>query len=173
MAKIILVNQMLDTGDEKWNKHSCGICALKMLMVFKKPELQNIPVMTLLNQALNVNGYVEDIGWRHQALVDVAALYGMSLSFQKEFFDTPEKKKEGIKVINEKLMLAPIAASVLKEFNIPNSAHLVVVEGLVKIGPFVRGYRIVDPYPGNRGNRYVVSRAGFLNGWRGGILWLK
>lgn len=172
MVKVILVNQLLDTDDENWSHHSCGICVLKMLMVFKKPELRDIPVKTLIGQALERNGYIQNVGWKHQALIEVAALYGVPMDFQKEFFSTPEKKKEGIKIINEKLATGPVAVSVFKEFNISNNAHLVVIEGLSKIGPFVTGYKIADPFPGARGNRYTVSKNEFLNGWRGGLLWI-
>lgn len=173
MSKVILVNQMLDTGDDAWSKYSCGLCVLKMLMVFKKPELQNIPVKTMIDQAVERNGYIENIGWRHQVLVDLAALYGIPIEFQKEFFNTPERKKEGIKIISKKLKSGlPVAVSVLMEFSVPNSAHLVVVDGLKKVGPFIVGYKIVDPYPGKRGNRYVISKKEFLSGWRGGMLWL-
>jgi len=174
MSRISLVNQMTDTGDESWSKRSCGICAIKMLMVFKKPELQNVPIMTLLSQAFNAGGYIENVGWKHKALVDLAASYGVPTDFQKGFFDTPEKKKTGIKVINKKLNSGlPIAASVLKEFNVPNSTHLVVVEDLAKFGPFVVGYKIIDPYSGKRGNTYTVSKKEFLTGWRGGMIYLK
>lgn len=173
MSKIHLVDQTIDTGDENWNKYSCGVCVIKMLMVFKKPELQSISIKTLIDQALERDGYIDKVGWKHQILVDVAALYGVPMNFQKEFFNTPEKKKEGIKIINNKIKSGlPIAVSVLNGFNIPGSAHLVVIEGLVKLGPFVRGYRVVDPYPGKRGNRYAVSKKEFLAGWRGGMIWL-
>ena len=177
MIKARLVNiidQIIDTGDDKWNKYSCGICVLKMLMVFRKPEFKDLSVMTLLNQALERNGYIGNVGWKHQVLVDIAALYGVPMSFQKEFFNTPAKKKIGIKIINEKLNSGlPVAASVLREFKVSDSAHLVVIEGLLKLGPFVRGYKIVDPYPGKRGNRYMVSKKEFLTGWRGGMIYLK
>ena len=173
MNNILVINQLTDTGDENWRHRSCGICVLRMLMAFRKPELQNVPVTTLLNQALEMGGYMENVGWKHQTLVDLADKYGIPMDFQKEFFDTPEKKKTGIKIINEKLRSGmPIAVSVLKEFNIPNSAHLVVVEGLSKIGPLILGYKVVDSHPGKRGNRYTVSKKEFLTGWRGGMLWL-
>jgi hypothetical protein len=174
-ARLInLINQITDTGDENWNKYSCGICVLKMLMVFKRPELQDIPIMTLINQTLERDGYIKNVGWKHQTLVDLAAIYGVTMDFRKEFFNTMEKKKQGIKIVNEKVDSGlPVVVSVLKEFNIPNSAHLVVVEGLLKLRPFVRGYKIVDPYPGKRGNRYVVSKKEFLVGWRGGMIWLQ
>lgn len=174
MNKVVLVNQLFDTGDENWSSRSCGICVLKMLAVFKRPELKNVPVMTLLNHALERNGYIENVGWRHQVLVDVAALYSVPLDFQKDFFNTPEKKKIGVKIVNEKLRSGtPVAVSVLKEFSIKDSAHLVVIKGFAKLGPFVRGYKIVDSYPGKRGNRYTISKKEFLAGWRGGMIWLK
>ena len=174
MPEAQLTNQLTDTGDEEWSRRSCGICVLKILMVFRKPELQNVPIMTLLNQAFEKGGYMENVGWKHQALIDLAALYGVPIGFQKEFFDTPEKKKEGIKIVNEKVKNGlPVAASVLKEFSLPNTAHLVVIESLHKAGPFGLGYRIADPYPGQRGNKYTVSKKEFLAGWRGGMLWLK
>ena len=169
-----IINQIIDTGDDKWNKYSCGICVLKMLMVFRKPEFKDLSVMTLLNQALERNGYIENVGWKHQILVDVAALYGVPMSFQKEFFNTPAKKKIGIKIINEKLNSGlPVAVSVLREFNVSDSTHLVIAEGLAKVGPFIRGYIIADPHPGRRGNRYTVSKKEFLAGWRGGMIYLN
>ena len=168
MSKVILINQILDTSDEEWRKYSCGICVLKMLMVFRKPELQAVSVKTLIGQALEKDGYVEKVGWKHQALTDLAALYGVPMGFQKEFFNTSEKKKEGIRAINSKINLGlPVAVSVLRDFNTPNTAHLVVVEGLKRAE-----YMIVDPYPGKRGNRYKVSRKEFLAGWRGGLIHL-
>lgn len=174
MNKIRLVNQVLDTGDDAWSKYSCGICVAKMLMSFQKPELADIPIMTLLKRAFEKGGYIENIGWRHQALVNLVALYNVPMDFQKVFFDTQEKKNIGIKLINKKLDSGmPVAVSVLKEFDIPDSAHLVIVDGFYKIGPFIRGYKIVDPYPGCRGNRYKVSKNEFLKGWRGGMIWLQ
>lgn len=174
MNKVTLVNQTLDTGDDAWGKYSCGICVLKMLMVFRKPELHSVSVKTLIDQALERKGYIENIGWRHQTLIDLAGLYGVPMGFQKEFFNTPERKKEGIKIISKKLKSGlPVAASVLREFSISNSAHLVLINGLAKVGPFVTGYKIVDSYPGRRGNRYTVSKKEFLSGWRGGMIWLR
>jgi len=174
MNKVHLINQIADTGDAGWSRRSCGICVLKMLIVFRRPELKDIPIMTLINQALEKGGYIENVGWKHQVLVDLAAQYGVPMDFQKEFFNTPEKKKVGIKVVNEKIRSGlPVAVSVLREFKMPDSAHLVVVEGLVKLGPFIRGYKIADPYPGKRGNRYTVSKKEFLAGWRGGMIWIK
>lgn len=171
--KVDLINQTTDTGDEKWSRNSCGICAIKMLMVFKKPELTDVPIMTLVNQALEMDGYIENVGWKHQVLVDLAGRYGVAADFQKDFYNTPEKKKVGIKFINEKLKTGtPVAVSILKEFNIPRSAHLVVIEGPVKFGPFIRGYKIVDSHPGERGNRYTVSKKELLAAWRGGMIWL-
>ena len=174
MAEVKLVNQITDAGDESWSKHSCGICVIKMLMVFKNQKFQSIPIMTLLSQAFNAGGYIENVGWKHQILVDVAALYGVPMSFQKEFFNTPAKKKIGIKIINEKLNSGlPVAVSVLREFNVSDSTHLVIAEGLAKVGPFIRGYIIADPHPGRRGNRYTVSKKEFLAGWRGGMIYLN
>ena len=172
--KIKLVNQIFDTGDEYWAKYSCGICVLKMLMAFKKPELRDVPVKSLIDQALGSGGYIENVGWRHQALVDLAAFYGVSMDFQKEFFKTQEKKKEGIKFVNKILKSGlPMAVSVVKEFNLPSTAHLVVVESVKGFGPLVLGYRIVDPYPGERGNVYTVSKKEFLFGWPATIIYFK
>ena len=171
---LLPINQTSDTGDNEWDSRSCGICVLKMLMVFKKPEIQSVPIMTLLNQALEMSGYIDGIGWRHQALADLAAKYGVELGFQKFFFDTPDKKKEGIKIVNNKLRSGePVAVSVLKEFDIPKTAHLVVVAGFSKIWFFVWGYKIIDSYSGRRGNIYSVSKKEFLAGWRGGLIYFK
>lgn len=167
-----LVDQHRDTEDDNWKIKSCGVCIAKMLMAFKKNELRGIPIMTLIHKGLDFGGYLEGIGWRHQALVDLAGAYGINLRFQKEFFRTFEEKEKGMNLIDQELELGrPVAVSIYRDFNTTNGAHLVIVNGLRQTANQEAMYHIQDPDHRDRGNNFYVSRAEFIQGWRGGMIW--
>lgn len=60
-----------------WAWRSCGIACLKMILdTFGRKH----SLMTLINQALEENGYLfkRDLGWRHRTLISLAKKYGLS-----------------------------------------------------------------------------------------------
>lgn len=172
--KLPLVSQFKETKNAKWKHYTCGICAIKMLMSFKKPENIKISVMEMVKKTLSKNGYIESVGWRHSALVWLASQYGVKLNFQKLFPKTKKDKTRGLKFIERNIKnLKPVIVSVFRELNPKNGGHLVVINGTRSNTRGIAGYYIQDPDHRFKGNNYFVTKKEFLNGWRGGMIWLK
>ncbi len=173
LLNLPLVNQKTDTEDPKWAEKTCGVCSLKMLLGYLDPKFNKIKVMSLVKKGLQKGGFIEKIGWKHSALVDLADDYGVKISFQKKFLKTPDERKKGLVFIEKNIRnRKPIIVSAFYDFNPHGGGHLVVVNGIRISGKRVTGFHIQDPYPAKRGNNYFVAKKEFLKGWRGGMLWL-
>jgi hypothetical protein len=173
IISIHYINQLTDTKDEFWKDKSCGICSIQMLISFKKPEVVKVPVMELLDRCKEIGGYMENVGWRHDALVKLAKEYGVDADYQKVFYGREKTKEEGLRFIDKKLLKGePVMASICFAFDPSKGGHLVIINGYEKEGKDITGYHILDPYPNKRGSEYMVSQDEFLRGWRGGLIWL-
>ncbi|MBI2064132.1 MAG: hypothetical protein HYT66_00225 [Candidatus Yanofskybacteria bacterium] len=173
IIKIPLVSHTKDTGNKEWASRSCAICALKMVMGWKKPGLMDIPVMKLVKNGLEAGGYLKEVGWKHKVLVDIAGRYGVGMAFIEKFFRTKTQKTKGLGMINKKLAAGePVLVSVFYKFNKDNGGHIVVLNGLRKNKNRITGYFIQDPEPGFRGANYFVSKEEFSDNWRGGLIYL-
>lgn len=172
IIKVPLVNQIKETGNKKWVHQTCAICVLKMILIWKKPKLAKVKIMDLVKRGLKMDGYMEKIGWKHQALVDIASKYGLKL--KREFEKTKTGKIRLNSKINKEIINGrPVVASIFYKLNKMNGGHMVVINGLQKKGNTVTGYYIQDPDPRFRGNNYFVAKKEFIKGWRGGMLYLK
>ena len=49
----------------------------------------NTSVMDLVKMGLAKDGYLENIGWKHSAIVELANDFGLELQYAKRFFYTP------------------------------------------------------------------------------------
>ncbi len=60
-----------------WAWRGCGITCLLMILKSLKRVNKKMTIMDLINQALKIDGYIfkNDLGWRHQALVQLAQKY--------------------------------------------------------------------------------------------------
>lgn len=169
IIKVPLVDQIKDTGDESWAQKCCAICSLKMLMAFKDTELLSKPVMELIRDGLNMEGYNPAYGWRHKALVDIAAKYGIKINFQEKFFYTSEEKEKGIAIIDSNIEKGlPVMVSIFWGLNPERGGHIVLINGRND-----EGYHIQDPDHRFRGNNYFLTKKEFKNAWRGGLLWFE
>jgi len=174
LINLPLVNQKTDTGDKKWANKTCGVCSLKMVLGYLNPKHKKLKVMSLVKKGLKKGGYMKNIGWKHSALVDLAADYGVKMRFQKIFLKKKKEKEGGLKFIIKNIKRGkPVIASVHYGFNPRRNGHLVAVNGVRISGKRVFGFYIQDPYPTKKGNNYFVTKAEFLKGWRGGMIWLK
>lgn len=172
ILRIPLVNQTMDTDNKEWASRSCAICALKMIIGWKNPGLMETPVMALVKNGLEADGYLENIGWKHKVLVDLAGCYGVKMSFVEKFFRTKTQKTKGLGMVNKKLIAGePVLVSVFYKFNKDNGGHVVVLHGLRKNKNRIRGYFIQDPEPSFRGANYFVPKAEFSDNWRGGLIY--
>lgn len=179
MAKDIIIEgiplvDQLEASDKFWKYRACGVATLKMMLVYQNKDLNRISLDELIREGVELGAYVEDVGWRHQGLVDLAQKYGVSLTFQKEFFKTEKDKTKGLKIINKGLRSKrPVAVSVHPGFNGQKDSHLLLIAGMRLKNKLATGYHIRDPFEGIRGHKYFVTKKEFLDGWRGGMIWLK
>lgn len=173
VIKIPLVDQRKHTKSKKWAGKSCAICSVKMLMTFDNGEHIDVPVMTLVNEARKMGGYLKGIGWRHHSLVKLAENYGLKLNFVKKFFKTEREKFKGLKIIEKNILKGkPVAVSLFYKLNPKKGGHVVVINGLKKKEELVLGYHIQDPDSKFRGNNYFLDKKEFTAGWRGGMIYL-
>lgn len=172
IIKIPLVDQRKHTRNKKWAGKTCAICSVKMLMTFENQEHIEIPVMTLVNEARKLGGYIQGVGWKHKSLVKLARRYGVKLTFAKKFFKTDIQKLKGLKMAGRSILKGrPVAISLFYKLDPKNGGHVAVINGLKKDKNLVLGYHIQDPDPGFRGSNYYLSRKELLSGWRGGMIW--
>ena len=157
----------------EWASRACAICSLWMLLKWHKPELGISPA-ELLSEGLAINGYLENIGWKHGAIVELAEKHGLALDYAKKFFYSVEEKETGLKFIAEKLESGqPVIASIFHELNHAKGGHMVVLNGIKMFSGAIIGFDIQDPDPHWRGYNYFLTRQEFLDGWRGGVIWPK
>jgi len=173
IIELPLVDQRKETKNKKWAHRTCAICSLKMVMAWKNKKLGKVPVMELVNKGLEMDGYINNIGWKHKALVDIAGRYGVEISFIEKFFRTKTQKTKGLGMINKKLAAGePVLVSVFYKFKKKNGGHIVVLNGLRKDRNRVMGYFTQDPDAKFKGSNYFLSTKEFRAYWRGGLIYL-
>ncbi len=171
IIEMSLVNQRRDTHDKKWAGKTCAICCLKMVLTFKNKKYSDLEIMDLVRKGLLLDGYINEVGWKHKVLVELAKKYGVNMKFQKLFFYSSEEKLKGLGIINGNILKKrPVIVSVLNKKR--NGGHMVVINGLRKNGRAVEGYSILDPDFKDK-TAYFVTKDDFINNWRGGLILLK
>lgn len=171
---IPLVDQFKDNKDKKWKKKSCAICSAKMLIVFSNKNLAEIEIGQLINEAVKMGGYLEDIGWKHKTITDLAKKYGVKLKFIKKFPKTVKEKTRWLNKLGKSINNGkPVAVSIYHKLNKNNGGHMVVVNGVRRKNKVVIGYHIQDPDKSFGGNNYYLSKDKFLLGWRGGMIYFS
>lgn len=164
-------DQFNQTHDPEWAHRMCAICSLHMLLKHHNPEFSVSPA-GLLEQGLAANAYLENIGWKHAGVVQLAAVHGLPLQYAQRFFYTPEEKEVGLKLINQNLKNnQPVMVSVFHELNPSKAGHMVVIHGLQEFNATTIGYHIQDPDSRWRGHNYFLTRQEFIDGWRGGLIY--
>lgn len=157
--------------DESWASRMCAPCSLWMLLKHRDPAFAQTPLQ-LRDQLIEKNGYLENIGFKHQAIAELAEQYGLPLTYAKRFFYTPEEKEEGMKVIGQNLKHGqPVIVSMYSHHNPARSSHLIVIHGMQEYQDKVIGYYIQSSDATFRGHNYFVAREEFIANWRGGLIY--
>lgn len=165
--KLPLCNQHDAEHDSEWTHRMCAVCSLWMLLKLHNPEL-DVSVMDLVKKGLAKDGYLENIGWKHLAIVELAKDFGLELQYAKKFFYTLEEKEFGLLIINRNLENGqPVMVSI----HHPKDSHMLVVHGLKESEDKVVGYYIQDPDGRVHSHNYFLSKQEFLSSWRGGLIY--
>lgn len=164
-------NQFDAAHDTEWANKICAICSIWMLLKLHNSSF-DVSVMDLTKKLLADGGYLENIGWKHASLVDLAGEYGLKLQYARMFFYSPEQKEEGSKIIAANLRNRhPVIASVFMHMNPSKGGHMVVVHGFQEFNGQTIGYYIQDPDSRFKGHNYFLTKEEFFAGWRGGLIY--
>jgi len=124
VRRVPFYSQFADITSPVWQKRSCGIASAAMLIEHYKPEAV-ASVDALLAEGRARGGYIDNVGWKHRTLVELAqirGLYGRAYDFAQSSMS--HAYNELVAALAE----GPVMASVHYEFN-PMSVipHLVVI----------------------------------------------
>jgi hypothetical protein len=159
--------------DLEWAPRACAICSLWMILKGHDPQFALSPEQ-LLQEGIAAGGYIQNVGWSHRAITELAGRHGLNMEYAQKFFYTSDEKEAGMDFIAERLGVGmPVIASIFHELNPAKGGHMVVVRGIKKFGGAIIGFDIQDPDPTWRGPRYFLNREEFVSGWRGGLIWPK
>lgn len=167
LIKLPICNQHDAENDLQWSHRICAICSLWMLLKLHDSDF-NVSVMDLVKTGLAKDGYIEKVGWKHAAIVDLARDFGLELQYAKKFFYTPEEKEAGLLIINCNIENGqPVLVSVHGSQN----SHMLIVHGFKKSEDKIIGYCIQDPDGRVHGHNYFLTKKEFLSNWRGGLIY--
>lgn len=119
-------SQFRDIDSVEWQKLSCGIASLAMLIEFYKPG--TVIINALLKEGITTGAYLYDVGWKHEGLVALADNYGL----KGAAYDLTNLNIDNAFVKFEKyLKQGPAIASVHYKLDPKNPIpHLIVVNGI-------------------------------------------
>jgi predicted double-glycine peptidase len=147
-------SQFTDISRPEWRKVGCGIASLAMVIDY---YTDSVSVDTLLQTGIARNAYLDNAGWIHAGLIDLASdhgLTGQSVSL------AGLSKGSAFTELKEVLAEGPVMASVHYTFEPTNPIpHLVVInevkDGLVYYN---------DPAEPTGGGSLTIDK--FLAGWK-------
>lgn len=172
-------SQYLDVKDTEWQSRACGIACLKMLLDGRGIETPSLDEM--IRDAVSLGAYSEN-GWLHDGLIALGAKYEGEL-YRKEFRkkdadnETVEYlNREGVDAILGELEAGrPIIVSAIKNFEISNKFHMVLVVGAEIEEGMVKGlyYHDPDSFTETKGAYQFVSMGIFNTAWRRMAIFIK
>lgn len=170
--KVPYYSQYLDVENKEWQQRACGVVCLKMLLESKGVKTPSID--EIIKDGVVLGAYSEN-GWLHDGLITLGEKYGAKL-YRKEFrkknadTDTFEKLNiEGVDTIVEELNEGlPVIVSAIKNFEVRNKFHMVLVVGAEIKDGVVKGFYYHDPDSNTeaKGAYQFVPFTTFLDSWR-------
>lgn len=173
-------SQYLDVKDTEWQSRACGVVCLKMLLIQQNDLLGDArgidtPALDeMIEDGVALGAYSEN-GWLHDGLIALGTKYGGGL-YRKEFrkkdadTETAERlNREGIDMILHELEAGrPVIVSAIKNFEISNKFHMVLVVGAEIEEGIVKGFYYHDPdsYTETKGAYQFVPINTFITDWR-------
>jgi ABC-type bacteriocin/lantibiotic exporter with double-glycine peptidase domain len=161
--EIAFISQHSDIDDPTWRYRGCGIAALKMLMNYwhAEHEANSSPdTNELLEAGLKLGAYLENIGWSHRGLINIAKKYNYT------GYNVDEPNRDAEELYSEMLQVLdnmPLLASVYSKLN-PSlgGGHIVVIAGIEGDNLIIYDPEESSPETG----RILISKDKFLNGWK-------
>jgi ABC-type bacteriocin/lantibiotic exporter with double-glycine peptidase domain len=148
-------SQFVDITSHEWQKKSCGIASLAMLINYYKPKA--IGINDLLIKAISSGAYDPNAGWIHNKLISLSTKYGLD---GKTYDFSASSNASALASITTLLKDGPVMASVHYKFD-PKSTipHLVVIDA-------VRGDVVYYNDPAANMGKKQISSVDFMKGWK-------
>lgn len=165
-------SQYLNVTDHEWQSRACGVVCLKMLLESKGVKTPSIDEM--IKDGVVLGAYSEN-GWLHDGLIALGEKYGAKLyrkEFRKKDADTDTLDKlniEGVDmIIGELYEGRPVVISAIKNFEVHNKFHMVLVVGADIEDGVVKGFYYHDPdsHTESKGEYQFVTLTTFIDSWR-------
>ena len=155
-------SQFSDISSVGWQKLSCGIADLAMIINFYKPGA--VLPETLLREGIHRGAFIAGAGWSHRGLVNLARPYGLE---GKSYDFSSLSKDDAFSRLVKFLEEGPLIASVYYTFD-PKSPipHLVVIDGVDQ------GFIYYNDPAGREANQ-KISINSFLQGWKKRIIVIR
>ncbi len=153
--KVPFYSQFKDITTAKWQKVGCGIASLAMLINYYEPGEVNVD--GLLDEGIQAGAYLDDAGWIHQGLINLAnkhGLTGASHDLSGSSMDT------AFSTLTKAVNAGPVMVSVHYTFDPKNPIpHLVVVSG-------IKDGLVYYNDPAGKGGGESISAAKFQSAWK-------
>lgn len=148
-------SQFDDITDPSWKKVGCGIASLAMIIEFYNPG--EVSVDNLLTEGIKSGAYLNDAGWIHKGLIDLAQRYNLNGNTS----DLSGLSTSGaLEKLENILAEGPVMASVHYTFDPKNPIpHLVVINKIV-------GDTVYYNDPSEKAGNGSISTAKFLKAWK-------
>lgn len=118
-------SQFDDITPVAWRKIGCGIASLAMLIDYYKPTVN---VDTLLEEGIANGAYIENAGWSHAGLINLAQSYGLSGAAHSYAY---LGMTDAFATLESAVAAGPVMVSVHYTFDPTNPIpHLVVITGV-------------------------------------------
>jgi ABC-type bacteriocin/lantibiotic exporter with double-glycine peptidase domain len=152
-------SQFRDIQSPKWQKVSCGIASLAMIIDFYKPDA--VSANTLLKQGVAAGAYNYNAGWIYAGLIGLSRQYGLDGTYHNL---TALDSEAAYATLSQYLKNGPVIASVHYKFD-PKSTipHLVVLDS-------IEGDLVYYNDPAAKAGELSISKTAFLKGWKKKII---
>ena len=147
IIKVPYYSQYIDVANIEWQSRACGVACLKMLLGAQVVRTPSIDEMIRQGEAIGAYG---PSGWTHDGLLALAQKYYTKLSRtewrQAEGKTADELNEEGIAFLISELRSGhPIIVSAIKNFEVVDKFHMVVLTGFEEEDGKVTGFYYHDP----------------------------
>jgi ABC-type bacteriocin/lantibiotic exporter with double-glycine peptidase domain len=166
MKKLIEVPHLVqyyNIDDEIWQGRSCGIVSLAMIFDYYDVKFD---LAELIQQGLDADGYIDGVGWKHDAIVDLAKKHG---------FESRRVEAENLESLTTELNSdRPVIISIHKNFDEKEGGHLAVLNGYFESEGKIEGFYVNDPIGAQykHKNQFIPAEK-FLVGWKKRAIYIK
>ena len=148
-------SQFDDISSPVWQPRSCGIASAAMLI--EHYTRGSVSVDALLYEGIAIGGYIDNVGWKHNALVQLAVRHGLS---GRAYDYAQTSMTVALEHIRAALDTGPVIASVHYRFDIHSGIpHLVVITDM-------EGDTVFYNDPADDVGGGSISLDSFKRGWK-------